>query len=54
MPEVRFNCDVIRAEGGEQSYRWQTTADVVRLIGNLEDGDTAVVNAVEDTTEGTL
>lgn len=51
---IRFNCEVVRAETGEeQTYNWQTRAQVVRLIGNMEDGDAVVVNAVEE-LEGEL
>ena len=53
MP-VKFNCEVTRAEDGEeQHYGWQTRAQVKRLIDNMEDGDDVVIHAV-DAPEGTL
>lgn len=51
---MRFNCQVLRAEDGEEvSYPWQTEAEVIRLISNMDDGDDAVIHAVEE-PEGEL
>jgi hypothetical protein len=47
---IRFNCEVMRVEnaGEEQFYDRQDRAQVVRLLDGMEDGDSVVINAVEE------
>lgn len=53
MPKVRFNCEVIPADGEEKQERWLTWTELLGVVRDMKDGDDVVIHAIAD-LEGDL